>query len=83
MEKARDEPGRGAQLDAKLEDENWDEVAKFAAYCCQSQALHLKPWDEPPCVADEDDPDERAKDAQALLRRCLPPACRGTSPIRW
>ncbi len=71
MEKAREEPGRAEQLDAKLKEGSWFDVASFAAYCCQTRSVRLAPWDEPPCVADEDDPNERAKDAQALLRRML------------
>lgn len=62
---------RGAQVDAKLEDESSQDVAEFAAYCCQIRALHLKPWQEPPCVADEDGPAERDKAAQKLLREML------------
>jgi hypothetical protein len=27
----------------------WEEVAKFAASCCQMDALNLKPWERPPC----------------------------------
>jgi hypothetical protein len=42
-------PGRSRQLDAKLKDEPWEEVAKFAAQCCQSRALRLFPWQDPPC----------------------------------
>lgn len=71
MEIARKEPGRAWQLDEKLKDESWFEVASFAAYCVQTTSLHLEPWQEPPCVADADDPRERDKDAQALLRRML------------
>ena len=68
---ARRDPSRTQQLDEKLQDEPWDEVAQSAAYHCQHQALSLKPWQEPPCVADEDDPHERDKNAQALLRKML------------
>lgn len=31
----------------------------------------VRPWQEPPCVADENDPDERDPQAQWLLRRML------------
>jgi hypothetical protein len=27
----------------------WIEVATFAAFCAQSRALHLPPWQPPPC----------------------------------
>jgi hypothetical protein len=61
-----------AQLKAKLADgEAWEDVAAFAAYSVQIDSLHLRPWQEPPCCADENDPDERDKQAQRLLRRML------------
>jgi hypothetical protein len=56
---------------AKLKDESWEEVAAFAAYVCQCRALNLRPWQEPPCVADADDPADRDPDARRLLRRML------------
>jgi hypothetical protein len=34
--------------------EPWDEVAKFAASICQSDALNLAPWEHPPCNAHVD-----------------------------
>jgi hypothetical protein len=71
MQIARREPGRSEQLDAKLETESWFDVAWFAAGCVQGRALHLRPWEESPCHVDEDDPQERDKQAQALLRRML------------
>jgi hypothetical protein len=40
------------QIEEKLEDEPWIEVAHFAAYSCQCDALHLKPWQSPPCWID-------------------------------
>src|SRR5215472_11309874 len=42
-------PGRSQQLDDKLANEPWQRVAEFAAYCCQCDNLHLKPWQPPPC----------------------------------
>jgi hypothetical protein len=42
-------PERAEQIDAKLADEPWEEVAEFAAYCCQTSNLRLKPWQTPPC----------------------------------
>src|SRR5262245_4461299 len=71
MEIAQRDPGRADQLQSKLRDEPWHEVAEFAAYSCQIDALHLKPWQQPPCIVDEDDPDEKDKDAQGLLRKML------------
>jgi hypothetical protein len=58
MRMARREEGRGEQLDAMLKSEPWFTVAQFAAYCCQTTNLNLKPWETPPCwVIDPDDPD--------------------------
>ena len=71
MEIASQEPARAEQLQSMLEHDSWEEVARFAAYHSQNVALNLKPWEEPPCVADEDDPNERDKGAQKLLRRML------------
>jgi hypothetical protein len=55
MAKARD-PGRRQQLESKLKDEPWEEVALFAAYCCQCDLRRLRPWQPPPMHADEDKP---------------------------
>ena len=71
MKIAMADPDTAEQLNSMLEDGPWEEVAAFAAYHCQSAALKLKPWNAPPCVASEDDPDERDKDAQKLLRKML------------
>src|SRR5262249_44458690 len=68
---ARRDPSRAMQLDEKLRDEPWTEVAEFAAFHCQIQALGLKPWQLPPCSLEADDPHEGNKDAQRLLRRML------------
>jgi hypothetical protein len=59
------------QVRDMLAHDPWNEVARFASYSCQSDALNLKPWDEPPCVAREHDPNERDKKAQRLLRKML------------
>jgi hypothetical protein len=48
--------GRRQQLESKLADEPWEEVAVFAAYVGQTEALHLKPWQPPPMHADDDRP---------------------------
>jgi hypothetical protein len=72
LEQARAEGAdRAGQIDAKLKAESWKDVAAFAAYCCQCRALHLKPWQEPPAIVSEDDPNERDKAVQQLLRRML------------
>jgi hypothetical protein len=64
------EPDRAEQLES-MQDRSWFEMASFASYCVQGDALHLRSWQEPPTVVDEDDPDERDKQAQALLKRML------------
>jgi len=71
MQIAQRDPLRAQQLQSKLKDEAWVAVAEFAAYSCQIEALNLKPWETPPCHADEDDPDERNKNAQHFLRKML------------
>src|SRR5262249_9050813 len=40
--------------DDMLRDQPWQEVAKFAASCCQCHVLGLKAWMAPPCAAHED-----------------------------
>ena len=60
---------RAKQIDAKLEDEPWEDVAEFAAWCCQTRALRLDPWQMPPCHGDSvHHPDPEAK---KLLRQML------------
>jgi len=69
---AEEDPSRGEQLAGKLASgEPWEEVAAFAASCCQSRALRLKPWQEPPCVCDEDDANDRSPEGRKLLRQML------------
>jgi hypothetical protein len=46
----------GEQIKAKLKTEPWEKVAKFAAYCCQCDALNLKPWQLPPMDMEDDKP---------------------------
>ena len=62
-------PARAAQLDAKLEDEPWESVARFAASVCQSDSLHLEPWSLPPCHGDSVHHPDRA--AKRLLQKML------------
>src|SRR5262245_42990329 len=71
MQIASAEPLRKQQLEDMLQDRDWFEVARFAASCVQSQTLQLKPWQLPPCVCDEADPNERDKQGQTLLKRML------------
>src|SRR5262249_18190397 len=79
MQLARRDPLRAQQLDSKLADESWVEVAKFAASCVQGAVLHLKPWQSPPMRIDEHaDADQPMRNfcdndqpAIRLLRRML------------
>jgi hypothetical protein len=66
------------QIDHKLRDEPWQEVGEFAAYSCQCDSLHLKPWQDPPCVINlasalrEPFGDQRAeREAAELLKKIL------------
>jgi hypothetical protein len=67
MSHASKEPARAAQLRSKLRDEPWTAVARFAAYVCQGQSLHLMQWESPPCWADEGDNDTAAKPLRQML----------------
>jgi hypothetical protein len=57
----------------------WEQVARFAAYCCQCDNLHLGPHQSPPCwateadlVADPNDlEDIYGRRAAAVLRKRL------------
>ena len=51
MAKAREDLDRAKQLDAMLKQRPWAEVARFASYCCQCDALDLQPYENPPCHA--------------------------------
>jgi hypothetical protein len=43
---------RAKQIDQMLASEQWEQVAQFAAYCAQIEALQLAPWMSPPCYPD-------------------------------
>lgn len=45
----------------------WQEVAEFAAYHCQTRSMRLRPWDTPPCHANEDG----SSPAASFLRKML------------
>jgi hypothetical protein len=64
----RNEPEYAAQIAAKLKAEPWEDVARFAAYCCQIDNLGLKVWQDPPMYA-ELRPDQ--PDSLALLVKLL------------
>jgi hypothetical protein len=59
---------RVEQIDRKLAEEPWEEVARFASYNCQIRALKLRPWEDPPCYGDIDRAQDRAAE---LLRKML------------
>jgi hypothetical protein len=63
--------GRSAQLDAKLKHEPWEDVAAFAASCCQSATLGLHPWQDPVCDIDLDDVRDDDREGAELLRKML------------
>ena len=50
---------------------DWRERAEHACYRVQTDALHLKPWQTPPCLVElyEDNPNE--SDAREMLKRML------------
>jgi hypothetical protein len=37
------------QIESKLRHNEWEEVGRFAAMCCQCDALNLAPHQTPPC----------------------------------
>src|SRR6516165_8789837 len=47
------DPGSRQQIESMLAIDPWFEVAQFASYSCQCDALHLKPWQSPPCWIDD------------------------------
>src|SRR5215831_7022621 len=72
MEMSQRDPERAEQLQSMLDvGWPWELVADMACHCCQARAQALKPWQCSPCSVDENDPDERDKDAQKLLRQML------------
>jgi len=84
MDTARADPETAEQLDDMLQERTWFDVAAFAAYSCQFDALRLMPAHTPPCWSDENGDDEefrekhrernymtREVDARRLLRRML------------
>jgi hypothetical protein len=71
---AKERYGRSQQIESRLADEPWEEVAQFAARVCQGRNLKLKPWQAPPCEAGPT-PDGRAYEndpkAITMKRRLL------------
>jgi hypothetical protein len=71
MQRARLQ-GRDQQLEAMLQHEPWEQVARFAASCCQIVTLQLKPWESPPCaINDPEHPSVNERAAAKLLRKML------------
>jgi hypothetical protein len=54
-----------------LKDRSWLEVAQTAVYSEQIDALHLRPWEPPPCVVSWSHPKPGDEEAAALLERML------------
>jgi len=46
-------PDKREQIEDMLATRTWIDAAEFAAYSCQVDALHLKPWQSPPCWIDD------------------------------
>jgi hypothetical protein len=67
----RAEPETRAQVAEKLEEEGWRATAEFCASLQQSEALQLRPWQQPPCDVDPDSTAPRQVEAVKLLRRML------------
>jgi hypothetical protein len=64
--------GRSDQLDSMLKDRTWYQVASFASFCCQSDALRLKPFEVAPLHVHDPDLPRRGEEAAAeLLGRML------------
>jgi hypothetical protein len=66
---ASKDKGEVEQIESMLKDRTrtWREVAEFASYSAQIDALKLMPWQNPPCVCDPD----RDEPGDRLLRRML------------
>jgi hypothetical protein len=59
------------RIDERLANgDDWHDVARSCAYHCQIVALHLQPWQAPPCSADSYPPSMHL-DGKHLLRRLL------------
>jgi hypothetical protein len=67
----RFDPAEAQRLNALLKEETFFDMARSAAYSVQYDNLNLKPWEDPPCVVDADEPHPRDPKAQALLRKLL------------
>lgn len=50
------DPAERRWIVEKIRDDGWEDAALSAVYRCQSEALHLRPWQPPPCWMDDDRP---------------------------
>ena len=67
-----DDLGRVKQVKSMLAENGWWSTASFCASHRQTIALGLKPWQTPPCDADENDiANQHEHDAAKLSRRML------------
>jgi hypothetical protein len=64
-------PGRAQQLLRIQIDDGWRRAACFAAFNCQCNALHLKPWEHAPCWVHDPDDYPESPEAARLLRRMI------------
>jgi hypothetical protein len=65
------EPDRRAQITQKLQSEGWQATAEFCASLRQSEALQLRPWQQPPCDVDPESSASDEAEAVELLQRML------------
>jgi hypothetical protein len=75
-EARKESPGRQRQIDGMLAERPWEEVGRFAAQCCQSRNLGLKPWQPRPVSAEvypcvDRFPTDGRRAAHELLQRLL------------
>jgi hypothetical protein len=66
-----EDQGLREQVTWMLENNNWLEVAQYCSYHLQYRALHLSPWESPPCWIDPEGCDVQPRDAHGrqLLKR--------------
>ena len=71
LEIAAREPMRRHQLERmRIEDKRaWEQRARFACSCVQSEAMALRPWETAPCDAADDEPDETIARLDGQLRQ--------------
>jgi hypothetical protein len=68
LAEARAEPGRRAEIDARIASRGWQAAARQAAYHLQIKHLSLRPWEVAPMsVADPARPRVGEEDAARLL----------------